>query len=303
MKVLFMQTADPVRYKPIWDLTSRTVTRYCCLHDFNYEAFVGIWRGSHPWHAAYNRIPMLERALNSGYSDWVCYLDADAFVVDLEFDLRKYLGNKGDRAFIAAAGGEEFWCINDGVMFVNLGHPVARDVIRLWSEEFNKISDGQLQQAVVWDQIENDQLMLQRILRGLPSAEAATFVDHSGLLNYSGGRFIKQTIRAGNGSFQQRFESIRHETDRVLGSAFPSPRSSAAFDSAQSLFALEQFLTAIYRVAFFREPDPPGFASNLLALREGRTTIEQSLRAAFSSEEFAEKSRQFLDTYVQRSGE
>ena len=114
MNVLFMQTAD-VTYRPLLELTSQTVTEYCARHQYLYESHLGIVRGYYPWHATYNRIPLLKRLLNAGYSGWVCYLDADAYIADLDFDLTAYLRDKGDFALIAAPGARAgWWDVNAG---------------------------------------------------------------------------------------------------------------------------------------------------------------------------------------------
>lgn len=91
MGIVFVQTADPIRYRIFLEITSQTVREYCARHGFGYESFLGIARGYHPWQATYNRIPILRRWADSGFSGWICYLDADAYIADLAFDLRAYL--------------------------------------------------------------------------------------------------------------------------------------------------------------------------------------------------------------------
>lgn len=57
---------------------------------------------AHPWHAIFNRIYELNEYVNSGLRSWVHYMDADAYFVDFEFDLRGYVADKSQYALIAS---------------------------------------------------------------------------------------------------------------------------------------------------------------------------------------------------------
>jgi hypothetical protein len=59
----------------------------------------------------------------------------------------------------------------------------------------------------------------------------------------------------------------------------------------------EKFARALYRVFLLREPDAIGLASVLRQLRSGRS-FEEVMRWCLSSEEFAQKHRQFMRTYL-----
>ena len=67
-----------------------------------------------------------------GNRGWVVYLDADAYVADLGFDLVSYLGDKADvcAVFTRAGASPQWWDINDGVFLMNLGNPHARWIVR-----------------------------------------------------------------------------------------------------------------------------------------------------------------------------
>src|SRR5262249_39065717 len=125
--VLLMQTADPVAYKEMLDLTSRTVVAYCQRHGFPYECYIGVKRGAAAWMAVYHRIFMLSERIQRGYRGWVVYMDADAFVADLSFDLRAYIVENSKYCFMAAGGGSSTpWDINSGSFLINLGDPNGR---------------------------------------------------------------------------------------------------------------------------------------------------------------------------------
>ena len=227
--VLFVQSADPHKYRSLLEITSRSVTEYCDRHNFAYQSFLGICRGYRDWHATYNRIPLLQRVVDSGFRGWVCYLDADAYIVDLDFDLRGYLADKNDIALIAAPDfpgdlNRPYWLVNAGSLLFNLAHPVARTIIRDWAEHFGMISDEDLQNAMVWSRdVIDDQAMLQRIVRTMPGGEAHVLMlrGDANLINYNG-KFIRQLLRT-SGTLEERVERARIETDRVLG----SPQSAA----------------------------------------------------------------------------
>ena len=110
----------------------------------------------------HNRIPLLKRLMDGGYSAWVCYLDADAYVADLDFDLKRYLEDKGDLALIIAPGAptSPWWEVNAGVFLINLGHPTGRDIVHEWFRRFAEITDDQLRLARVWSQVADDQTSL-----------------------------------------------------------------------------------------------------------------------------------------------
>ena len=218
--ILFLQTADPLKYRTLLDLTSRTVTEYCSRHNFGYQTFLGICRGHHAWQAAFNRIVLLRNILNNGFRGWVCYLDADAFIYDLDFDLAGYLSEKSHIAFIAATDrvhepGRPYWLVNSGSFLINLAGPVGRKIVWEWADQFDAITDQQLREMAEWAL--DDQVMLQNILRCLASEEAAilTLRGEPNLINYFTGIFIKQIMRA-DASFEERIHLLRAETDRVL---------------------------------------------------------------------------------------
>jgi hypothetical protein len=216
--VVFIQTADPRKYRTLLNLTSKTVQRYCGQNNFHYQSYVGIIRGYYPWQATFNRIPILHRLAESGFLGWVCYLDADAFVADLNFDLINYLADKGDTALIAAPGGQSFWwAVNAGVLFLNLGHPLGQAIVREWHSAFGAITDDELRVGVGWSAVPDDQSLLHQVLRTMPYVENHILVDraHPPLINYEG-RFIKQVLRVA-GSLEDREARLRAEVSRVLG--------------------------------------------------------------------------------------
>jgi hypothetical protein len=218
--VMFLQTSDQGDYRRILDLTSRTVVEYCCQHGFTYYYFLGLCRGYRPWQAAFNRITLLKNIVISGFTGWVCYLDADAFIADLDFNLAGYLSDKGHIAFIAATdrphlAERPYWLVNAGTFMINLATPVGQKIVHDWAEQFNRISDEELREMAEWTF--DDQPILQHILEQMPGGAEAimTLMGEPNLINYSQGIFIRQILRTA-GSFEERLRQLREQTDSVL---------------------------------------------------------------------------------------
>lgn len=221
-EILFLQTTDPKRYRPMLEITSRTVIEYCSRHDLSCQVHIGICRGNQPWHATFNRIVLLRRLLNSGFAGWVCYLDADAFITDLAFDIRAYLRNKDDIAMViatddASTSDRPFWAVNAGTFLINLGHPLGQQIVYEWADRLDDVSDKELLNPGDWRF--DDQGFLTDILRNLPGGETSvlTLRDYPNLINYSRGIFISQILRADHRQLDERERQLRAETDRVLG--------------------------------------------------------------------------------------
>jgi hypothetical protein len=220
-KIMFLQTADTVKYKTMLQITSRTIMEYCSIHGLSCELFLGICRGVYPWHATFNRIVLLRQLLIGGFSGWVGYLDADAFIADLDFDIKAYLADKDHLAIIIATDNPShpdrpYWAINSGTFFINLGNPVGREIVWQWAEKLDDITEEKW--PVFFDWSFGDQGMLSDILKILPNGSkyVLTLYDEPNLINYSGGTFIRQILRA-DLPFSERQDLLRSATDRVLG--------------------------------------------------------------------------------------
>ena len=300
MQILFIQTADSGRYSNLLEITSRTVLRYIGLHGGDYQSFVGIKRGYHAWQATYNRIPMLASILRDGFDGWVFYLDADAYINDLTFNISSYLKNKEDIAFIAAPSGIQppsWWNVNAGVFGVNLGHSRGKEIILSWNEAFSKISDDDLRKAIVWDQVTNDQNLLHGVLKSAQETERYCLVDTSvqQILNSGGARFIRQVLRA-TSDFRGRIEILEKAVVEVL----QSEKAAKDLLHTDVLLLQQEFTTALYQALLLRNPDQGGLASGIARLRDGSRSLTDEIRSCLSSREFREKLSLFLDCYVDK---
>lgn len=221
MEITFIQTADPVVYKPMLDQTSRTVKAYCERWGFQYEQFVGIKRGHLPWHASYNRMYLLKEMMDAGYTGWLFYMDADALIQDQSFDLRAYLADKADRAGIFAGYCDEVTPhnINSGGFALNFVHPTAQRLIGDFWWGAQLITDEQFAASQTWEvDLYNDQDMLccnLAFLREQGVGDDFLF-ERSNYSYVNEGPFIRQLLRVKYDSPEARFEAIAKTVEIAL---------------------------------------------------------------------------------------
>lgn len=249
VQTTFIQTADAFGYRKMLSYSADTVTEYCRRHRFSYESFIGIKRGAFAWHATFNRIPMLSELVARGHDGWVIYLDADAYVFDLDFDLRSYLAEKQDAAAIMVSMGcEPRWAVNAGVFMLNLGHEGGRRIVERWAAKFAELSDAQLAGMEVWDDGLSDQSMLFEVLDEDATLRDAVHYESSELINGNYSRFIRQLLRAYYPVQSEREQAIRNAASEVLG--------GEGDDLAAR--AYPAVISALYRVLLGRDPDAAG---------------------------------------------
>jgi len=275
LEIVFLQTADPFRYKRMLDATARTVTAYCQRHDFSYESYVGIKRGYFPWHATFNRMFQFRELLDRGFSGWAIYLDADAYVHDPEFELEAYLRSHADRAGIMTSipGEPHPWCINAGVVLLNLGNPGGREIATRWLDRYLSIDDSRLRQMDVWDDGESDQSMLFELLHHNSHLREAVHYDDGSVINAHNARFIRQLLR----SLSPDLESRTRALEALTGSLHSGTTNLSTI-----------IVSALYRSILGREPDQGGLTaySNLVdvqGIEEGTAYVANEL---LGSEEY-----------------
>jgi SAM-dependent methyltransferase len=231
--IIVLQTADADRYAPMLAITAPNVREYCRRYGFGYESFIGIKRGFHPWQATFNRIPMLVELVERGFVGWVLYLDADAWIQDLGFDLAAYLADKGDRAAIFAESGvtTDAWDVNAGVALINLGHPLGRALVEQWAAGFAAHSDDALRAGEIWFDHGNDQDLLHQILRRDEAIAEAVLIEQISFINGPYARFIRQQLRSLSPTFEARLDDISRavaDVFRADGKIVPARPSDEA---------------------------------------------------------------------------
>lgn len=249
-QIIVLQTADAVRYSRMMAATSRTAVEFCRRHGHRYESYTGIKRGVHGWQATFNRIYQLAEIIGRGHRGWALYMDADAYIHDLDFDLRAYLSDKADRAgvFSTIADATSYWSINAGVLMLNCGHPLGREIVDRWMEAYHKLDDAWLVRETRVKDWDNDQSMLFDIFdRDITIRDAAYYESHT-LMNVSDSRFIRQYLTAYTTNLDDRTAIIEQLTNEVLD--VPSSDRVEA----------EQIVAALYQAILKRAPDPAGLA-------------------------------------------
>ena len=221
MEIVFLQTADADVYREILDASAVANILFCRRHKIKYESYVGVKLGAAPWMASYNRIFMLAELLDRGYSGWAIFLDADAFVADLDFNIKHYLADNQEYCLVGTTGGSTTpWDINSGVLFINLGDPDGQTFIREWKKQFyakvppTYLNNGQS----AWDEYPNDQDLMYECLKDNADLLRKTKREDVSKFNYTDGRIIRQALRASFLTLQGRTNWVREQVGIVLGS-------------------------------------------------------------------------------------
>jgi hypothetical protein len=214
---IVMQTSDDGQYAAMLDVTSRNVIAFCRKHDLGYRSFKGIKCGHWQWHACFNRLYMFDELIAAGHQDWVVYLDADAYVADMEFPIRQYLDEKKGHAGIVVHSNfkPEPWDVNNGVMFLNLATPVARAVVKEWIKRHSEIFNEPKYLSRERPYNFGDQRLLQHIFRDRPDWFAEFHVESQSLINSMHATFIKHHLRAITPDFDSRLVKIRQDLESI----------------------------------------------------------------------------------------
>jgi hypothetical protein len=225
---LLLQTADPEVYRGFLALTGYVNQAFCAAQAIGYEAHIGIERGQHPWQATFNRIPLLKARLDAGFRGWLLYLDADAYVADLSFDLHGFLASRAHRSIIGALGHNKALSdINAGVVFFNFAHPDTGFILEEWHRLFlAEISEEMLATgAEGWSFAPNDQDLLQRLLaENLVRLWPGIGIEERSVFNAPEARFIRQILRRDAPSLAERMARARRDITRIAAAAgLPPP--------------------------------------------------------------------------------
>jgi len=167
IEVKVIQTTDPFVYHGLYSVTSRANIEFCRCQGIDYLGYVGLRVGCFPWHATYNRIPLLDDIMRDGYRGWVIYLDADSYVANPSFDIRSFLRKRISHSLIAAPGGDQKWNINAGILMFNFACGFARSVIMKWNDRFQQEVGHEvlISAEKPWQEgIRNDQELLHQVL-------------------------------------------------------------------------------------------------------------------------------------------
>jgi hypothetical protein len=222
-RILLLQTADPQVYRGFLDLTAHVNRAYCAAQGIEYVAHIGIERGHHPWQATFNRIPLLKARLDAGFRGWLLYLDADAYVADLGFDLHGFLASRAHRSILGVLGHNKALSdINAGVVFFNFAHPDTGFILNEWHRLFmEEVTDEMMVNSPEgWSFAPNDQDLLQRVLaENLMRLWPGIGIEERSLMNAVNARFIRQILRRDAPSLEERMARARADITRIAAAA------------------------------------------------------------------------------------
>jgi hypothetical protein len=157
----------------------------------------------------------------------VLYIDADAYVVDLGFDLWGFLAERQHCAMVPAMGGDgdPGWDVNVGVFFLNLGDPRGQALVRRWRELFHRaLPPSSLLVSSEPFEGHNDQGLLHAILREDAWLRSGVSAAPRELLGSSYGSFIRQHLRAAHDSIADRVALLRQGAAAALAAGGTPPR-------------------------------------------------------------------------------
>ncbi len=222
MRVTFLQTSDPIFYYPMLVETAKTVRALCLRHGFSYEQYVGIKRGHMPWQASFNRIYMLKEMIDRGVDGWAFYMDADAFIQDLDFDIVSYLEERRDAAaiFSGYSSSDIPYDINSGGFAINLSHPIGKAIVLDWYQSSVIVPTEPFNAAVYWERdLANDQHLLFDVLRHYVSErrlESSMIFERANASYVNNGPFVAQFLRSMYPTFEQRLSAIKARVAEIV---------------------------------------------------------------------------------------
>lgn len=287
MKFTFIQTADAYRYAQMLSYSAKTVTEYARLKGHRYESFLGLKRGEHPWQATFNRVFMLTEMIEREVGGWVCYMDADAWIHDLDYDLEALFAGVGDAAavFTPSGASDHWWDVNAGVFFVNLDHPDGVRLCQAWKaaslEKWGFVADKRDFPVGGPD----DQSILHEILASEVVPRASVHLTTRAEVNSQNAAFIRQHLRGDQGSFERRVAFIRETAHEVLSRTKPE-----AADRDETVWGVTQ---GLYLGLLGREADPDGARTyyQIIMNRGARDGVAAAADSICNSEEFKSQRR------------
>jgi hypothetical protein len=218
MTTCVIQSSDADVYARMLDVTAENIGAFCRHHNLVHRSFRGLKRGHWQWHSCFNRIYIFEELIAEGHDGWVLYLDADAFVVDIDFPIAEYLEARNEYAGIVVHAGATpaYWDINNGVMFLNLKTEVAKLIVRDWSRRHQEILEEPEYLSRERPTYFGDQRLLQHVLRDNPLWFDQLLVETQKIMNSMHATFIRHHLRAFTPDFGMRLDAIRKDVDDVM---------------------------------------------------------------------------------------
>ncbi len=186
--------------------TVETHVAYAKAHDYGYRWVIGNLSPT-PQTANFNRYYLLRQAFIEDHYDWAMWIDADAIVIDATVTLESIIDRSPDQLLIACRGGNAGdFDINNGVFFLNLRHPHARELVEHCIEYCERL-DRQSCGFRGDQKVMHDWLRLRQDIDGhLDLLRRYTDREYN-LFNYDG-QFVRHVLRT-CGTLDQRIDELR----------------------------------------------------------------------------------------------
>ena len=207
-------------YKEMMELSARASRAYARKWNCDYLQLKGIPIGWKPEHGTYNKPPMIQMALSRQSYDAVLLLDADAVIVDHDFDMLQLLPKKYMIAARAVTKDDPHTAnVNIGVTLWNLKHAYTSKVVDRWHHLCRKRAYEQLERRA------DDQKILHHLLRDDYNKSQLAHMIHAfntSHIRYRRGTVIRHFIRKdattwGDSSGFDRVEEVRAAVQKVCG--------------------------------------------------------------------------------------
>ena len=282
------QTADAFNYFDMLVCTSRTVREFCRRSGTTYECFIGVKRGYWSWQATYNRISIFTELYNRGWRSWVLYMDADAYVVDLDFDIWAYLARveRFGAVLVRSGATPAFWDVNAGVLMLNLGSDTGVTILKRWQAAFDSVPEGVLRGNQRPFTGPEDQYLLHDVLRADESLWPNIHLESPDLINSPHASFIRQILRSLCPDMISRVNVLTAAVDNVLGG--PGASGIKVYETAR-----EEILSAVYQSLLGRDADTVGLQAygKSLATHGIERGLREVLISVLGSEEYRRRAK------------
>jgi len=297
-KLTILQTADTQLYSKMLDVSMHSFKTYCLKNNISYDVFFGLKKGNKPWHASLNRIFILKSYLDSGYDSWVIYTDADTYIVDQEYDIRKYLNEREKHSIIVAPSGKlppRWWDVNIGVFAINMSNDFSKNFINEWHRKMMEFSDDDINNEKKWGDVVDDQDLFHKTLQDICGIQSSILIEESAF-NWNS-LFIRQRLRD-KGSLNERIDWLKAEIQKtgvVVGKGFDSDDINY---SDGRYYSNKEFIEALYRSILLRDPDKNGLLGKINSLNSGNSSYIEEIYEVLNSKEFSIGYSKFTKKYI-----
>lgn len=191
-RILIAQSSGHDSHMEMLDITQRVNRAYARKFNYDYVALQGLTLGGYKqWHSTFDKVEILHQVVSSGnYYDGALILDADALLVNFDYDIAELLS---DRYALTAqrVAKHDFhtWDLNAGVILWNMHHVKTKWLADQWHYHTRKTLQS-------WHPID-DQRLLHSILRDQLTQQErnSTLNTISNIFQYDQGTIVKHYCR------------------------------------------------------------------------------------------------------------